>query len=152
MIGHFCTLCRDGDRRRRRRLRRYYGKKTFWKKNWKFKKKFSSNRHGITLSTDRYGRMLSRIFYLLKDFGVSNCLVRSLPLVYTQGWLKSILPFRDGSIQIIIFRGLNQQVCMLTSYVIIHSRQCYAWDVITTASKKLSICFSTNVTGFAKLL
>ena len=52
------------------------------KKNGKFKKKIPSNRHGITLSTGKYGRMLSRIVNLLEDLGVLPCLVRSLPLVY----------------------------------------------------------------------
>ena len=51
------------------------------KKIGKFKKKIPSNRHGITLSTGKYGRMLSRIVNLLEDLGVLPCLVRSLPLV-----------------------------------------------------------------------
>ena len=60
-------------------------RRPFEKKNGKFKKKIPSNRHGITLSTDRYSQMLSTIVNLLEDFGVLPCLVRSLPLVYNTG-------------------------------------------------------------------
>ena len=57
-------------------------RRPFEKKIGKFKKKIPSNRHGITLSTDRYSQMLSTIVNLLEDLGVLPCLVRSLPLVY----------------------------------------------------------------------
>ena len=60
-------------------------RRPFEKKIGKFKKKIPSNRHGITLSTGKYGRMLSRIVNLLEDLGVLPCLVRSLPLVYNTG-------------------------------------------------------------------
>ena len=45
-------------------------RRPFEKKIGKFKKKIPSNRHGITLSTDRFNQMLSRIVNLLEDLGV----------------------------------------------------------------------------------
>ena len=71
------------------------------KKIGKFKKNIPSNHHGITLSTDRYGQILSRIVILLKDFGLLPCLVAT-------GMIKIFLPFRDGLIfnSIYDIRGL----------------------------------------------